>query len=153
VLGGKYNMTDIAARIGVGQLRHLESVTRRRRELARLYFSRFDRATGCELPAEDFANSNWHMFQVVLPEAVDRGGFIRAMAERQIGVGVHYPAIHLLELYRKLGHRAGTCPVAERIGRSIATLPLFPRMNDSDVDRVCEATAATIRAMRQGRSA
>lgn len=149
VLGGKYNLTDIAARIGIGQLRHLQAVTRRRRELARIYFSRFDRSTGCELPIEDFTNSNWHMFQVVLPEGVERGAFIRGMAERQIGIGVHYPAIHLFELYRKLGFRAGLCPVAERIGRGLATLPLFPRMSEADVIRVCEATTATIRTIKR----
>jgi dTDP-4-amino-4,6-dideoxygalactose transaminase len=93
------------------------------------------------------------MFQVVLPDGVERGAFIRGMAERQIAIGVHYPAIHLLDLYQRRGFRAGLCPVAERIGRSIATLPLFPRMKDSDVDRVCEASAATIRAIRKQISA
>ena len=153
VLGGKYNMTDVAARIGIGQLRHLGSITQRRRELARIYFSQFDRSTGCELPVEDFENSNWHMFQVVLPEDVERSAFIRGMAERQIAIGVHYPAIHLFELYKQRGFQAGLCPVAERIGRSIATLPMFPRMKDSDVGRVCEASAETIRAIRKRNAA
>ena len=61
------------------------------------------------------------------------------MREAGIGVGVHYPAMHLFSLYRSLGWRAGQFPHAERIGRSIATLPLFPAMKDEDVDRVCDA--------------
>lgn len=87
------------------------------------------------------------MFQVVLPERVERGGFIAGMRERGIGVGVHYPAIHLFSLYRALGWRAGQFPHAERIGRSIATLPLFPGMESADVERVCEAAARTLRGL------
>ncbi len=139
VLGGKANLTDIAARIGLGQLPQLERFTQRRRELARRYFELWDERLGCELPPRDFENSNWHMFQVVLPERASRADFIRRMRESGIGIGVHYPAMHLFALYRALGWRPGQFPHAERIGRSIATLPLFPRMRDEDVERVCRA--------------
>jgi dTDP-4-amino-4,6-dideoxygalactose transaminase len=138
-LGGKWNLTDIAARIGLGQLERLAEFTARRRALARLYFERWDRALGCELPAEDFENSNWHMFQVVLPPRSLRADFIARMRALGIAVGVHYPAMHLFALYRALGWREGQFPQAERIGRSIVTLPLFPAMADADVDRVCAA--------------
>lgn len=139
VLGGKWNLTDIAARIGLGQLPRLEEFTARRRALARLYFERWDRTLGCELPVEDFANSNWHMFQVVLPPAAPRARFIARMRELGVAIGVHYPAMHLFALYRALGWRAGQFPHAERIGRSIVTLPLFPAMTDDDITRVCAA--------------
>lgn len=139
VLGGKWNLTDVAARIGLGQLPHLDEFTARRRALARRYFERWDRALDCELPPEDFANSNWHMFQVVLPERMPRAEFIRRMGASGIGVGAHYPAMHLFALYRALGWHEGQFPHAERIGRSIATLPLFPLMTEADVDRVCDA--------------
>ena len=138
-LGGKWNLTDIAARIGLGQLERLAEFTARRRALARLYFEHWDRALGCELPVEDFENSNWHMFQVVLPPRAPRARFIARMREQGIAVGVHYPAMHLFALYRALGWREGQFPQAERIGRSIVTLPLFPAMADTDVDRVCDA--------------
>jgi dTDP-4-amino-4,6-dideoxygalactose transaminase len=138
-LGGKWNLTDIAARIGLGQLERLAEFTARRRALARRYFERWDAAPGCELPVADFENCNWHMFQVVLPPARPRAEFMRRMREQGIAVGVHYPAMHLFALYRSLGWRAGQFPHAERIGRSIVTLPLFPAMADSDVDRVCAA--------------
>ncbi len=138
VLGGKFNLTDVAARIGLGQLPHLEAFTARRRALARRYFERWE-AAGCELPPEDFENSNWHMFQVALPERLPRAEFIARMRAEGIGVGVHYPAMHLFALYRARGWKPGQFPHAERLGRTLATLPLFPAMADADVDRVCEA--------------
>ena len=145
VAGGKANLTDVAARIGLGQLPRLKEFTQRRRALARRYFQLWDRSLGCGLPPQDFENSNWHMFQVVLPEGFPRADFIARMREAGIGVGVHYPAIHLFRLYRSLGWREGQFPHAERIGRSIATLPLFPAMHDADVDRVCEAAARILK--------
>jgi dTDP-4-amino-4,6-dideoxygalactose transaminase len=145
VPGGKHNLTDIAARIGIGQLARLEEFNARRRVLARRYFERFDRALGCELPYEDFTNSNWHMFQIVLPNSVKRGDFIHAMHAEGIGIGVHYPAIHLLTFYRQMGFKPGDFPIAEHIGAGIVTLPLFPAMKEEDVDRVCAQTARAIR--------
>jgi hypothetical protein len=71
------------------------------------------------------------------------------MAARGISVGVHYPAIHLLSVYRDLGWREGQFPNAERIGRETVTLPLFPAMQDVDVDRVVEAANAVIAETRR----
>jgi dTDP-4-amino-4,6-dideoxygalactose transaminase len=143
VLGGKYNMTDVAAAIGLNQLPQLAAITARRRELARHYFavfgSDFTFQTGVQLPVQDFENSNWHMFQIVLPESVLRSEFMAQMKERNIGCGVHYPPIHLFQLYRERGFREGMFPVAESIGRRIVTLPLFPRMSEADVERVAAA--------------
>lgn len=139
VAGGKANLTDIAARIGLGQLPHLEEFTARRRALARHYFGRWERSLGCELPPQDFENSNWHMFQVALPAGSSRPRFIAAMREAGIGIGVHYPAMHLFKLYRAQGWKEGDFPHAERLGRSLVTLPLFPAMSPADVERVCEA--------------
>src|SRR3954469_21311305 len=72
IVGGKFNLTDVAARVGLGQLPHLEAFNAKRRELARAYLELFDspgiRALGLELPPADFNQSNWHMFQIVLPE-------------------------------------------------------------------------------------
>jgi dTDP-4-amino-4,6-dideoxygalactose transaminase len=147
--GGKHNLTDIAACIGLGQLPQLAAFTARRRELARRYFVRFDRSLGCELPLEDYTQANWHMFQVLLPDQAARSPFIAAMRAAGIGVGVHYPAMHLFSLFRGLGHHAGEFPHAERIGRSIVSLPMFPAMQDSDVDRVLAALGpALAEAMR-----
>jgi dTDP-4-amino-4,6-dideoxygalactose transaminase len=144
VLGGKWNLTDVAARIALGQLPHLERFTERRRALAKRYFSLWDRSLGCELPVEDFEQSNWHMFQVVLPADMERAHFMAEMRKQGIGIGVHYPAMNLFKLYRRLGWREGQFPNAERLGRSLATLPLFPAMRDEDVDRVCDAARKTL---------
>jgi len=148
VAGAKLNLTDIAARIGLGQLARLDAFNARRHELARRYFERFDRSLHCDLPPEEFAHSNWHMFQVLLPlERLDlgRGEFVAQMHARGIGVGVHYPAMHLFKLYRGLGYGEGNFPHAERVGASIVTLPLFPTMAEADVDRVCDTLRDILR--------
>lgn len=148
VAGGKANLTDIAARIGLGQLPYLQAFTDKRRELARHYFSHIDPALGLELPVADFEHSNWHMFQPLLPLQrlkISRGEFIEQMKQRQIGIGVHYPAMHLFTLYRKLGWKQGDFPHAERIGQRTVTLPLFPGMSLADVERVCESLSAVLR--------
>ena len=146
VLGGKYNLTDVAARVGLGQLKHIERFTQQRRALARAYFAGFEGGAavklGVGLPPADFANSNWHMFQITLPLeklAIDRAGFMGELKERGIGSGVHYPAIHLFTLYRERGFKAGMFPHAERFGASTVTLPLFTQMTEADVARVCHA--------------
>ena len=143
VVGGKFNLTDVAARVGLGQLARLGEFNARRRELARAYFAALGtpglRALGLRLPVADFEQTNWHMFQVILPE--ERLGVTRAEVMAQlhaagIGSGVHYPAIHRFAVYRRLGWRDGDFPHAEYAGRNMLTLPLFPAMRRSDVERV-----------------
>jgi dTDP-4-amino-4,6-dideoxygalactose transaminase len=152
-VGGKFNLTDVAARVGLGQLPHLDEFTTKRRELARAYFELLEapaaRALGLRLPVADFANSNWHMFQVVLPEERLSGQRADVMAELHaagIATGVHYPAIHLFALYRRLGWKDGDFPHAEYAGRNILTLPLFPAMSRDDVVRVVQALTAVLSA-------
>lgn len=145
--GGKFNLTDINATIGLGQLARLPAITARRAELAQDYFEvaeRLDLASlGIELPPRQQANgaiTNWHMFQVVLPAARLKGGraaVMQSMREAGIGTGVHYPALHLFSFYRAKGWKEGALPHSERIGRSILTLPLFPSMLSADVENVC----------------
>jgi dTDP-4-amino-4,6-dideoxygalactose transaminase len=151
VVGGKFNMTDIAARIGLGQLPRLEEFTARRRQLARAYFQAFEepgiRSMGIGLPPANFTDSNWHMFQVVLPEermSARRADIMEGMKAEGIGTGVHYPAIHLFALYRRMGWKDGDFPKAERVCRNILTLPLFPAMDSSDPARVVSALAAVL---------
>jgi dTDP-4-amino-4,6-dideoxygalactose transaminase len=155
--GGKSNLTDINAAIGLGQLARLAGITRRRAELARLYFAAAADAglpaLGIELPpppAAGGAITNWHMFQVVLPAERLRGGragVMQALRDDRIGTGVHYPALHLFTCYRQLGWREGMLPEAERIGRGILTLPLFPALRDDDVARVCQSLAAACKRL------
>ncbi len=143
VLGGKYNMTDVAAAIGLGQFAKLDAITAQRRKLARHYFEvlgvDFEAQTGAQLPPQDFESTNWHLFQVVLPERIARADFMAQMKERNIGIGYHYAPIHLFKLYRDLGFREGMFPVAERVGKQIVSLPMFYAMNEADVERTCAA--------------
>src|SRR5574340_1435409 len=103
VLGGKYNMTDVAAAIGLNQLPQLDAITARRHALAKHYFATFgadfEKQTGVQLPLANFENTNWHMFQLVLPQGVVRAEFMEKMKARNIGCGVHYPPIHLFQMY------------------------------------------------------
>jgi len=147
VRGGKFNLTDIAAVIGLLQLPKLEGFNARRRALAKHYFEHWNRDLGCELPPADFEQTNWHMFQPLLPldrMTITRGEFIERMKAEGVGVGVHYPAMHLFALYRSLGFRKGHYPVAEEIGRSTVTLPLFPAMTNADVERVCAVSSKVL---------
>ncbi|GLU34671.1 DegT/DnrJ/EryC1/StrS aminotransferase family protein [Trinickia caryophylli] len=147
LLGGKYNLTDVAARVGLGQLAQIERFTAKRRELARAYFKGFAsgpaQALGIGLPLADFENSNWHMFPIALPLerlSLDRAGFMQMMHDSYgIGTGVHYPAIHLFTLYRARGFAPGMFPHAERYGATTVTLPLFTQMTERDVERVVSA--------------
>ena len=156
VVGGKFNLTDVAARVGLGQLPRLEEFNARRRELARLYFQHLDtpalRELGLELPPADFTQTNWHMFQVVLPEerlTVRRAEVMAQLHAAGIGSGVHYPAIHLFAVYRRLGWKDGDFPIAERVARNILTLPLFPAMTPADVARVATTLTSVLQAHRK----
>ncbi len=140
VLGGKYNMTDLSAVIGLEQFKHLEEFNQKRATLAQQYFTEFgddfEARTGAQLPVADFTHSNWHMFHLVLPPQVERAAFMQAMLDRKIGLGYHYRAIHLFTYYRERGFTDGMFPIAEHIGKQIVTLPLFPSMTAADVTRV-----------------
>jgi dTDP-4-amino-4,6-dideoxygalactose transaminase len=144
---GKANMTDVSACIGLGQLPRLAAFNDARRALASRYFEHWRQSAPLRLPARGDSGHSWHMFAPLLPvtsRGVNRGRFIKAMAAREIGVGMHYPAMHLFAAYRKMGYREGQFANAERVGRETVTLPLFPAMTPDDVDRVVEATAAAV---------
>ncbi len=148
VLGGKFNLTDVNAAIGLHQLAKLGDFQEKRAKLAQRYFDGFAKTSvvehGLQLPVADFAHSNWHMFQIALPLDrldTDRAGFMADLKTLGIGTGLHYPPIHLFTLYRERGFTEGMFPVAERVGRSIITLPLFPTLTESDVDRIVAAVA------------
>jgi dTDP-4-amino-4,6-dideoxygalactose transaminase len=151
VLGGKYNMSDIMATIGLGQMKHLETLTAHRAAIARRYFdgfgSDFEAATGAQLPVQAFGTSNWHLFQIILPDngPGTRADFMtRLQKEHNIGTGYHYAPIHLFTLYRERGFREGMFPVSEKIGRLTVTLPMFNAMTLADADRVVAAVKTVL---------
>ena len=155
ILGGKFNLTDVAARVGIGQLARLDEFTRVRRDLAREYFRQFDtpeaRELGLGLPVADFDQSNWHMFQVMLPEnegSPTRAEVMTKMAVEGISTGVHYPAVHLFTLYRNAGWQDGDFPHAVLAGRRILTLPLFPTLSVADVERVASTLVRILKSLQ-----
>jgi dTDP-4-amino-4,6-dideoxygalactose transaminase len=145
--GGKYNLSDVSACIGIGQLARLEAFNARRRELAQRYFELLEDREGFLLPQRGDADHSWHIFTVLIDYArfgLTRPAFQRTMHERGIGTGVHYPSMPALALYRELGYAPERWPSALRIGRETVTLPLFPGMRDEDVDRVVETLASVL---------
>jgi dTDP-4-amino-4,6-dideoxygalactose transaminase len=149
--GGKANLSDVAARVGIGQLQRLEEFNTKRRHLVARYYDLWKDNPPVRLPERgDPAHPNdhsWHLFAPLLPLdrlKITRAEFIQAMAQRGIGVGIHYQAIHLFSAYRALGYREGQLPNAEAVGERTVTLPLFPAMELSDVDRVVTAVNEVI---------
>jgi len=146
VLGGKHNMTDVNAVIGIHQLAQLSEFMVKRKALAKHYFQLFEQSKlieyGVILPLADMHDSNWHMFQVLLPieqlktRNQNRSTVMQALKDLGIGTGVHYPIITDFKLYKNLGYQSTNTPVAQQVGQAILTLPLFPLMTNQDVERV-----------------
>jgi dTDP-4-amino-4,6-dideoxygalactose transaminase len=146
--GTKSNLTDVAAQIGIDQLRRLEGFNERRRELAARYFEELEGYARVVLPARGDSGHSWHMFQVLIDftaHGMTRPEFQKMMGDRGIGIGVHYPCIPGLAYYRQQGYRPEDTPIAARVGRGTVTLPMFPAMQDDDVVRVCREMRELLR--------
>jgi len=147
--GFKCNMMDLQAALGLHQLKDLDGFIARRTALAERYLELLDGWPELRLPkAPTYPHRHsWHLFTPVLEverAGVDRAGFIAAMKARGIGIGIHYPAVHVFRFYQeRFGYRLGALPHAERIGERIVSLPLFPTMTDADQDRVVAAMRET----------
>jgi dTDP-4-amino-4,6-dideoxygalactose transaminase len=153
--GGKFNLSDVSARIGVAQLERLPGFLATRRALVERYFARFATDPACELPPRpvDGDGQSWNMFCVLLPLArlaITRKEFREALAARGIMTGVSYEALHLSTLGRRYGYREGDLPETERIAAATVTLPLHAAMTPADVDRVCAACAEVVALHRKG---
>ncbi len=151
IAGAKFNFSDVSARLGLEQLALLDTWCRARERLAHHYFACLegdDLLTAERLAPRANPGHSWNMFTALLPlERIGRTrkAFIDAMNKEGIGIGISYEAIHLTTLFRKKGLREGQFPVSERIARETVTLPLFPEMRESDVERVCESVKRVLR--------
>ena len=143
--GYKYNMTDIAAALGLGQLARVDEFNRKREALAMRYrerLSEVDEIYPLSIPS-DTTQHAWHLFVVRLD--TDRAGlgrdeFMAGLKERKIGTGLHFRAVHLQKYYREsMGMKPGMLPNTDWNSDRICSLPLFPDMNFADVDDVVEA--------------
>ena len=142
--GYKYNMSDIQAALGLGQLARLEERNARRAALARRLTDALAGCDAVETPSvRPEIEHAWHLYTIRLRAGalrIDRAQFIEELAARGIGASVHFIPLHLQPFYREtFGTRAGSFPVAESAYERLISLPLYPRMTEGDVDRVAEA--------------
>ncbi len=144
--GYKYNMTDISAVLGLGQLAQLDGFNARRTELANRYLQALEQIPGIqplELPTHDQLHA-WHLF-IVRVEG-DRDGFMAALKQQNIGTGLHFRAVHLQKYYTEtFGIERGLLPNTEWNSDRICSLPLCPSMSDADVDDVVEAIKTVLK--------
>jgi UDP-4-amino-4-deoxy-L-arabinose-oxoglutarate aminotransferase len=143
--GYKYNMTDMAAVLGLGQLTRVDEFNRKREALALKYrerLSEVDEILPLVIPA-DTTRHAWHLFIVRLDTdkaGLSRDAFMAELKQRNIGTGLHFRAAHLQKYYREsMGMHRGMLPNTEWNSDRICSLPLFPDMTVEDVDDVVEA--------------
>lgn len=143
--GYKYNMTDIAAALGTGQLGRLDSFIARRTELAQYYLERLatvDELLPLAMPAWEQRHA-WHLFIVRLDidrAGISRNSFMAELQKKNIGTGIHFRAVHEQKYYREtLKLPPGILPATEWNSERICSLPLFPAMTMDDVDDVVAA--------------
>lgn len=144
VLGYNYRLTDFQAALGLSQLKKLDAFIDKRRWLAAEYNKRL-------LPLLDFIDlpvvnedvePSWHLYTIkVKGGEKERRALFDYLQSRKIGVQVHYIPVYWHPYYQQMGYTRGACPEAERFYRGVISLPMFPKMNEPDVSRVCENIA------------
>src|SRR5580765_611977 len=142
--GYKYNLSDVLAAIGLGQLERFDEFQRLRRERVAQYRASLSDVAELRLPiARPGVEHAWHLFPIGLELErleCDRAQFIQDLRAENIGTSVHFIPIHHHPHFREsLAIREGRFPVADDAYRRAVTLPLFPRMSERDVDDVCTA--------------
>ena len=152
--GYKYNMTDIAAALGLQQLQRVEDLWERRARYARRYTEAFRALPEVDTPpdAPPLDQHAWHLYVLRLNAerlTIDRAAFIEELRARGIGASVHFIPLHLHPYYRQTyGYRAADCPVASAAYEQILSLPLYARMTPEDVERVIDAVMDIVQRYR-----
>jgi dTDP-4-amino-4,6-dideoxygalactose transaminase len=152
--GFKYNMSDIQASLGLWQLRKLDSLQTRRREVVEAYRDAFAGEEALELPVERAEVEHaWHLYVVRLrldQLTIDRARFIQELDARRIGTSVHFIPIHVHPYYRdKYGFRPHCFPVAFGAYERTVSLPLNPTLTPQDVEDVADAVLDVVRTFRR----
>lgn len=143
MLGFNYRLTDFQAALIVSQMKKLESFKARRQEIVKRYDEAFSKLEGIivqkEIPESDTCR---HLYIIRLDLdklTCTRRQFFDAMSAENVQCQVHYVPVYFFPYYRHLGYEKGLCPNAEEVYRGIMSIPLYPRMTDSDVGDVIEA--------------
>jgi perosamine synthetase len=153
--GYKYNLADLAASLGLAQLRKLERFHARRRQLAARYDRGLAYLDAIERPphAPRDGTHAWHLYMVRLRTAalrIDRDRFIDELRARNVGTSVHFIPLHLHPYYQQVwGYRPGQFQGAEAAWSQVVSLPLYPAMSDGDVDDVLTAVSDVVRRHRR----
>ena len=152
--GFKYNMTDIQAAMGLAQLRRLDAMQRRRREVVGRYHDAFRDEEALELPVErGHVEHAWHLYVVRLRLdrlRIDRDQVIRELTARNIGTSVHFIPVHLHPWYReRYGFVPGQFPVAYASYLRTISLPLHPGLTDEDAGDVTDAVLDVVERFRR----
>jgi UDP-4-amino-4,6-dideoxy-N-acetyl-beta-L-altrosamine transaminase len=138
-LGFNYRMTDMQAALGLSQHRRLEEFVRRRREIARLYDESLA-GLPLVLPFQrPDSTSAFHLYVIQIdPNGCDipRRTLFERLRAADIGVSVHYIPVYTQPYYRRLGFRAGTCPMAESYYSQAISLPMYVGLTDRDIEYV-----------------
>jgi dTDP-4-amino-4,6-dideoxygalactose transaminase len=141
--GYKYNLTDVASAIGIHQLRKLEGMRQRRKNIADMYLSSFA-GLPLELPYYDVNDVHaWHLFTIELITeklTINRETFINKMADAGVGTSVHFIPLHRHPYWRDTYSLDDSdFPVATDKYLRTLSLPIYPRMSDKEVQRVITA--------------
>jgi perosamine synthetase len=144
-LGYNYRLSDIQCALGIAQLSRLKEWVAARQSIAALYGSRLANVAGVtSLKVHADRTHAYHLYVVKLDEAIDRDRVFSRLRADAIGANVHYSPVYLHSFYQQRGYRRGIAPVAEAVSKTILTLPLFPAMTSSDVDRVVGSLISAI---------
>jgi perosamine synthetase len=139
--GYKYNLTDVAAALGIGQLEQAEEMRRKREDIALRYIDGFSDQDVIELSRTDPNRiHSWHLFQISLRLErlnITRNQFIEELKKLGILCSVHWKPLHLHPFYQKtFGWTADQFPNATNLWERLVSLPLFPTMTDCQVEYV-----------------
>lgn len=151
-LGFNYRIDELRAAIGIVQLEKLRANNKRREKLVPLYRARLKDVKGIEIPFAHSSNtSTHHIFPILLRKGSSRSKFMEHMKRRGIQTSIHYPAIHLFDLYRRqFNYKDRMLPMTEDVAKREVTLPLYPAMRDGDIGFVCDAVIEFFEKERKG---
>lgn len=152
--GFKYNMTDVAAALGLRQLDRMWAFQQRREEIARAYNDGFGGLDACMIPRDaGFGTHAWHLYILelnVAALAVGRDQIVDDLRKKGIGTSVHFMPLNLHPVYqRRYGYQPGQFPASEAVFSRAFSLPIYPGMTDGEVGQVIDAVQTTLHDSRR----